>query len=373
MSEAEVTREGERGRRPGREAVPGERGGYERPGPRRRRKGERTVVPEAEFGSYYGRPIIKEPPWAAVDIAGYLFFGGLAGGSSALAAGAELTGRPALARAGKIGALAAISLSTAALIHDLGRPARFLNMLRVVKPTSPMSMGSWILIAYGPATGVAAVTDVTGLLLRGGTTPHTPRKGKPSRLPPLRWRSATGTGTVPRIGRAATIWAGLSGAGVASYTSVLIANTAVPAWHEAHREMPFMFVGSGTIAASGLGLLAAPVHENAPARASAVFGAVLELAAGHRMRRRLGLLAEPYRKGRGGALMRAAQALTVAGTAGAAFAAGRSRLGAALAGGALLAGSACTRFGVFEAGRASARDPHYTVAAQRSGHAPAVE
>jgi hypothetical protein len=339
MSEAEVTRTGERGQRPGREAVPGERGGYERPRPRRR-KGERTVVPEAEFGSYYGRPIIKEPPWAALDIAGYLFFGGLAGGSSALAAGAELTGRPALARAGKVGALAAISLSTAALIHDLGRPERFVNMLRVVKPTSPMSMGSWILIAYGPATGVAAVTDATGLF--------------------------------PRIGRAATGWAGLTGAGVASYTSVLIANTAVPAWHEAYREMPFMFVGSGTVAASGLGLLAAPLHENAPARASAVFGAVLELAAGHRMRRRLGPLAEPYRTGRGAVLMRASQALTVAGAAGAALAGGRSRLGAALAGTALLAGSVCTRFGVFEAGRASALDPHYTVAAQRSKHPPTV-
>jgi hypothetical protein len=340
MSEAEVTRTGERGQRPGREAVPGERGGYERPRPPRRRKGERTVVPEAEFGSYYGRPIVKPPTWSGRDIASYLFLGGLAGGSSVMAAGAELTGRPALARTAKIGALAAISLSTAVLVHDLGRPERFVNMLRVFKPTSPMSMGSWILVAYGPAAGVAAATDATGLFRR--------------------------------TGRAATGWAGLSGAAVASYTSVLIANTALPTWHEAHRELPFLFVGSGASAASGLGLLAAPVHETAPARASAVFGAALELAAGHLMRRRLGPLAEPYRTGRGAVLMRASQALTVAGAAGAALAGGRSRLGAALAGTALLAGSVCTRFGVFEAGRASALDPHYTVAAQRSKHPPTV-
>ncbi|XVQ10017.1 NrfD/PsrC family molybdoenzyme membrane anchor subunit [Spirillospora sp. CA-255316] len=352
MSEAEVTRKGERGQRPGREAVPGERGGYERPRPPRRRKGERTVVPEAEFGSYYGRPIVKPPTWSGRDIAGYLFLGGLAGGSSVMAAGAELTGRPALARSAKIGALTAISLSTALLVHDLGRPERFANMLRVFKPTSPMSMGSWILVGYGPAAGVAAVADTAGLFLRSGTAFHALQR---------------------RIGRAATGWAALSGAAVASYTSVLIADTATPTWHEAHRELPFVFVGSGAAAASGLGLLAAPVHETAPARASAVFGAALELAAGNLMRRRLGPLAEPYRTGRGAALTRMAEALTVAGAAGAALAAGRSRLGAALAGTALLAGSVCTRFAVFEAGRVSAMDPHYTVAAQRSRHAPAVK
>ncbi|GAA3934002.1 polysulfide reductase NrfD [Actinomadura viridis] len=333
MSEAEVTREGVRRQRPGRDAVPGAEGRRRRPG-RRRRRGEPTVVPEAEFGSYYGRPIIKPPTWKAADIAGYLFLGGLAGGSSALAAGAELTGRPALARAAKIGALGAISLSTAALIHDLGRPGRFVNMLRVFKPTSPMSVGSWILLGYGPAAGVAAVTDATGLFRRAG--------------------------------RAATGWSALSGAAVTCYTAVLIADTAVPAWHEAYRELPFVFAGSGAASAAGLGLLAAPVCEAAPARGAALFGAALELAAERRMERRLGPLAEPYRAGRAGLLMRAAKVLTIAGAAGAALPAGRSRAGAALCGAALLAGSACLRFGIFEAGRVSATDPHYTVLAQRS-------
>jgi Polysulphide reductase, NrfD len=342
MSEAEVTRQGTRHQRPGREAVPGERGGLERPGrrERRRRRGERTVVPEAEFGSYYGRPIIKEPTWTARDIAGYLFMGGLAGGSSLLAAGAEWTGRPRLARAAKVGALGGITLSTAALIHDLGRPSRFANMLRVFKPSSPMSVGSWILVAYGPAAGLAAVADASGLAARSGL--------------------------ICLAGRAATGWAALTGAAVASYTSVLIADTAIPAWHEAHRELPFLFVGSGASAAAGLGLIAAPVHETAPARAAALFGAALEMSAELLMERHLGEQAEPYRTGKARHLVRASRILTAAGAAGAVFLAGRSRLAAGIAGGALLAGSACVRFGIFEAGRTSARDPHYTVALQHA-------
>jgi hypothetical protein len=267
--------------------------------------------------------------------------GGLAGGSSLLAAGAEWTGRPHLARAAKVGALGAISLSTVALIHDLGRPSRFANMLRVFKPSSPMSVGSWILVAYGPAAGLAAVADASGLAARSG----------PIRL----------------VGRAATGWAGLTGAAVATYTSVLIADTAIPAWHEAHREMPFLFVGSGASAAAGLGLIAAPVHETAPARATALFGAALELSAELLMERRLDeVQAKPYRIGKARILVRASRILTAAGAVGAVLLAGRSRLGAGIAGGALLAGSACTRFGVFEAGRTSARDPHYTVALQHT-------
>ncbi len=78
-------------------------------------------MPEAEFRSYYGRPVVKETVWGP-DIPAYLFLGGLAGASSALAAGAHLTRQPELARALKCGAAGAITLSMAALIHDLGRP-----------------------------------------------------------------------------------------------------------------------------------------------------------------------------------------------------------------------------------------------------------
>jgi formate-dependent nitrite reductase membrane component NrfD len=306
---------------------------------RRRRgggRGERAMVPEAEFSSYYGRPIVKEATWAPIDIAGYFFLGGLAGASSALAAGAELSGRPGLARPLKLGASGAIYLSLVALVHDLGRPERFLYMLRVFKPTSPMSVGVWILSAYAPAATAASLGELGAL---GG------------RLHPL--------------GRAGTLGAALLGPAVASYTAVLLANTATPAWHEGHREMPFVFVGSAASAAAGLGMLGAPLEQNAPARRLAVIGAATEMAAVRLLERRIGMVAENYHAGRAGELMRAAEALTVAGLVGALTLARRRRGGAALSGAALLAASACARFGIFEAGLQSARDPSYTVTPQR--------
>ncbi|HTW41983.1 MAG TPA: NrfD/PsrC family molybdoenzyme membrane anchor subunit [Solirubrobacteraceae bacterium] len=283
--------------------------------------------------SYYGKPIIKLPVWRERDIAGYLFAGGLAAGSSVVAAGAELTARPHLARACKLCASAALGASLAALVHDLGRPARFLNMLRVFKPTSPMNMGSWLLGVYGPLNAAAAASDVLGV--------------------------------APRTGRAASVGAALSGAGIASYTAALIANTAVPAWHEGYRELPFVFAGSAAAAGAGFGLLAAPLSESEPARRIALAGAVVELLCEGLLERRLGMVAETLHTGTAGRRMRAARALTAAGALGAATLARRSRLVAALSGAALVAGSAFTRFAVFAAGVASAEDPKYTVEPQR--------
>jgi formate-dependent nitrite reductase membrane component NrfD len=288
---------------------------------------------EPTFTSYYGRPILKEPTWEAADIAGYLFTGGLAGASSILAAGADLTGRSRLARSAKLGALGAITVSAAALIHDLGKPSRFYNMLRVAKPTSPMSMGSWLLSAYGPLAGAAAASDVTGVL--------------------------------PAAGRAAGLGAGVLGSGVASYTAVLIADTAVPAWHESRKQLPFVFVGSAASAAGGLGLLTAPCAETGPARRAAVGGAALELAASNAMEHAAGLAGETFHEGKAGLLLRTAKALTAGGALVAATLGRRSRAAAAVSGAALLAGSALTRFGIFEAGRASTLDPKYTVVPQR--------
>lgn len=291
------------------------------------------MVPRAEFQSYYGRPVIKEPAWAAIDIAGYLFLGGLAGASSVLAAGADLQRRPGLAAPAKYAAVGAISVSLVALVHDLGRPARFLNMLRVFKPTSPMSVGVWILSAYAPAAGIAAASQATGI--------------------------------APAVGRAGTAGAALLGPAVASYTGVLIADTAVPAWHEGHREMPVVFAGSACVAAAGLGLAAAPLDQNGAARRLGAMGAAVEMVASHVMRRRMGMVSGAYSGGRAGALMHASEALTVAGAVGGLLAGGRSRIGAAVSGAALMAASACLRFGVFEAGVRSARDPKYTVVPQR--------
>lgn len=302
------------------------------------------MVPDATFTSYYGRPVVKASPWEK-DIPAYLFLGGVAAGSSLLAAGADLTERPSLRRAGRISALVGISASMGALVHDLGRPERFLNMLRVAKPTSPMSVGTWILTAYGPMAGLAGAAELAAV------TP----------LPPgLRWTR----GLLELVARPAGVAAALTGPAVASYTAVLLADTATPSWHAAFRELPFVFVGSAAAASGGLGMLCAPVDQSGPARRLAVAGAALELAMEHRMERSMGITAEPLHHGTAGTLMRASKILTAVGAVGAA-ALGRNRVGAAISGLALLAGSACTRFGVFEAGQDSARAPKYTVVPQR--------
>ena len=206
------------------------------------------MVPDAEFRSYYGRPVLKDPAWKTVDVAAYLFLGGLAGASSALAAAAHRAGYDELATVARITAGGAISGSAAALVHDLGRPARFINMLRVFKVTSPMSLGSWLLAAYGPVAGASAAAAITGKL--------------------------------PKTGRAAATVAGVMGPAVATYTAALICNTAVPAWHDAHREMPYLFAGSAAAAAGGVGLLTLRPDQAVPAARLAVAGAVTELAAG---------------------------------------------------------------------------------------------
>lgn len=325
-------------------SAPIDREGPARAGGRRSRaRGERSMVPEATFTSYYGRPVVKPSPWEA-DIPAYLFSGGLAAGSSLLAAGADLTGRAVLRRSGRLAALAALVFSMVALVHDLGRPSRFLNMLRVVKLTSPMSVGTWILSVYGPFAGAAAAAEMVAMLPAGA------RRG------PLSLLAAAG--------RPSGLLAGLFAPPVAAYTAVLLADTATPSWHEAHRELPFVFVGSAAAASGGLALVTSPTHETGPARRLAAGGALLELLAEHRMERSMGITAEPLHRGRAGRLMRASRALTVVGAAGAVLS-GRNRPLGVLSGAALLAGSACTRFGVFEAGQESARDPKYTVVPQR--------
>jgi formate-dependent nitrite reductase membrane component NrfD len=269
--------------------------------------------------------------WTNPDVPGYLFLGGLAGASSVLAASAQLSGYRELARTAKMTALGAISLSAVALINDLGRPTRFVNMLRVFKPSSPMSVGSWLLAGYGPVAGAAAVSELTGILAGAG--------------------------------RAATLGAGLLGPGIATYTAALICDTAVPAWHEGYREMPYVFAGSAASAAGGLGLLAVRPAAAVPARDLAVLGAAAELIARRQLLARLGDLAEPYEAGTTGALLRLAEFLTVGGLAGAVLG-GKSRAVSALSGASLVAASAMTRFGIFQAGLASARDPKYTIVPQ---------
>lgn len=332
MSTSDVTRDGVRGVRPGREARLWERG----------RGGERSMVPRATFSSYYGRPVVKRPVWEERDIAGYLFTGGIAAGSALLGAGGDLTGRPALRRAGRLGALAALGVSTAALVHDLGVRSRFYNMLRIAKPTSPMSVGSWALAAFGLPTGAAAAAELSGVLPR-----------------PLR-------GLVRGLGGPAGLASAAVAPAVATYTAVLLSDTAVPSWHAAYPELPFVFAGSALSGSAGLALASVPCAQNGPARRAALLGSALELGASQRIEHRLGLVGEPYTQGSAGRKMRTAKALTVTGVALSALAGRRSRLAAVASGAALLAASALTRFAIFEAGVESTQDPKYVVVPQRA-------
>jgi formate-dependent nitrite reductase membrane component NrfD len=313
---------------------------------RRRRRngrgGEPTVVPEAEFRSYYGRPVLKPPVWKH-EIPAYLFTGGLAAGTTVLAAGADLTGRTELRRACRLGGLTALVASTYLLIADLGRPDRFHHMLRVVKPTSPMSVGTWILSAFAPGAGAAAVSE----------------------LIPQRWAHTWPARLLTWLARPLGLTAAATAPGLASYTAVLLSHTAVPGWNEVRDELPFVFTGSAAASGGGFGMLTAPLEENGPARVFAAVGTVQELVASRVMEHRMGLVREAYEHGQAHRLGVAAEALNVAGLLGTVFLAGRSRAGAAASGLALLAASALQRFRVFDAGVESTKDPKYVVVPQR--------
>ena len=141
------------------------------------------MVPEPEFTSYYGRPVVKPAPWGARGRPPTCSWAGSRPDPALLGLGGQLTGRPTLRRNARLSALAAVSLGAVALVKDLGRPERFLNMLRTIKLTSPMSVGSWILSAFSAGAGVAAAAEIDRMT---GT-----------RLPlgPLRHGAAGGRGT----------------------------------------------------------------------------------------------------------------------------------------------------------------------------------
>ncbi|MHC3475371.1 NrfD/PsrC family molybdoenzyme membrane anchor subunit [Streptomyces sp. 7R007] len=334
MSEARITPDGLQGASPGREAPTGAHvppgGGAPRSERRKNRKHGKDKEPE--FRSYYDLPVINKPVWESPDIPGYLFLGGLAGAGALIGAAAHATGRPSLSRASKVAAASAGHLSLVALVHDLGRPGRFLNMLRLFKVTSPMSVGSWLLAGFVPSASVAALSDLTGLY--------------------------------PSLGTLSTVGSAVLGGPVVAYTAALISNTAVPAWHDGHRWMPFVFVSSGLSAAAGLGLMSALAAETRPLVPLAVGGGLAEVALTRTMEERSGVVKEAYETRPAKRFLRTAEILTVGGVLLAATSR-RSRARAVAAGAALLAGSALTRFGIFHAGLASAEDPKYTVLPQR--------
>src|SRR4051812_251313 len=203
--------------------------------------------------TYYDKPAIKPPVWIW-SIPAYFYVGGTAGAAMVLAFAGQLLGGQKLKafeeRCRWIGAVGG-GVGTALLIHDLGRKERFLFMLRVFRPTSPMSLGSWVLAAATPLSAGSALL----------TFAHDP------------WMN--------RAGRLAGVGAGILGLPLATYTSVLIATTAVPIWQQSRRILPLLFGASSMVGlASVLELMELSDHER---RVSVYFGAVgrvTELAAG---------------------------------------------------------------------------------------------
>ena len=234
-----------------------------------------TSTDRTGHDSYYGRPILKEPVWKP-EVGWYLFTGGLAGASASLSLAARLAGNRSLARTSSLVAAAAVNVSPLLLVKDLGRPERFLNMLRVFKPTSPMSVGSWLLAATGTAQSAATTCELLDVL--------------------------------PRVGGAAQACSGMLGPALATYTGALLSDTAVPVWHEARRELPAVFAASSCASAGAAATLVGDERATGPARRLAVLGAAAELVATGIMERRLGALGEPYREGRAGALCEGCQA-----------------------------------------------------------------
>ena len=287
-----------------------------------------------EVRSYHGQPVLKEPVWTW-EIPLYFYTGGLAGASAGLAVLSELRGNEVLARRAWAAALVGVTVSPALLISDLGRPMRFLNMLRMFKVTSPMSVGSWVLTASGGATTVSAANSLLGMF--------------------------------PRLARVAKPISALLGLPLATYTGALVANTAIPAWHEARQGLPFVFGSGAALSAGALAVMITPLEEAGPARRLALAGAALEGPLMEVMTHRLGEHGEVYRQGPAGRLANLSRSCILGG--GLLLARrGRSSRAASIAAGALLtAGALATRWCVFRAGFQSASDPAYVVGSQRAG------
>jgi hypothetical protein len=285
----------------------------------------------SDASSYYGRPVLKEPVWQP-EIPWYLFTGGLGGASSVLSLAARIGGNEELAKRSVYIGAAADAVSPLLLISDLGRPERFLNMLRVFKVTSPMSVGSWILAFSSTASSTSAFLSFIGRLRR--------------------------TSDLARTASA------VSGAPLAVYTGTLLADTAIPVWHEARHELPFLFGASAVASAGAASAIAVPPAQAGPARRLAVGAALVENVLMLAMEKRLGFVGEPYKQDEAGRYAKVAKALSLGGAALMALG-GRRRLAAAAGGGLVLAGGAALRWSVFKAGFQSARDPRYTVIPQR--------
>lgn len=300
----------------------------------------RGVIPEgapfpratSELG-YYGLPLLKGPQWQQ-EVPLYLFTGGAAGSAAVIACVAGLLGRNSddgLVNHARWVAAAGGILSSALLTKDLGVPSRFINMLRVFKPQSPMNMGAWTLTAFSTFSAAAAFAS--------------------------RMRRKLDLTPIHLVENISEILAGATGLVMASYTGVLIGGTVIPVWNTNVDTLPIHFAASGmNSAVSMLELLG-----NEESRALNLLGliaCVYESGEGLKLEMEGAPVNRPLRRGLSGFMVRLGGVLS--GPAplilriAYAFTGRKNlrRTAAYLS----LAGSLLTRFGWIHAGRASAKD-----------------
>jgi formate-dependent nitrite reductase membrane component NrfD len=296
-------------------------------------------VSESTGLTYYDRPVLKPPVWIWT-VPAYFFVGGVAGAAMTMGLAVQIVGgrhlRQFEERCRWVGAVGG-GVGTALLIADLGRKARFLAMLRVLRPSSPMSIGSWVLALATPLSAGSALLTMT-------------------------------SGGLWYVGYAAGVGAGILGMPLATYTAVLLSNSAVPVWLATRKSLPLLFGASSAASlASVFELMPLGEKERMIVRRFGIVGRVVELAAAEVVERdacaniQVGL---PLQRGASGALWKAAKILTVTSLL-LTIIPGQSKIRRTSAGICGVLGGLAIRFAIFHAGKGSALDPRATFGQQR--------
>lgn len=305
---------------------------------------------------YYGVPLLKEPQWKP-EVPVYFFVGGAAGASAVIANMASwLSDDRELVRSARWIAAGGGALSSALLIKDLGMPSRFLNMLRVFKPQSPMSMGAWALSAFSSFSAASAFANLMRQKLGSSVL-------------------------IGLVENAAGMLATATGLVMSSYTGVLIGATVIPVWNENVGTLPQHFAASGLN--SAVSLLELLGHDDSRAlNLLGISASSYEVAEGLLLESKRHRVNEPLRQGWSGAMVRAGGVLSGPAPLALRLAyavSGNKKLRRAAAWSSI-AGSLLTRFGWVQAGKASARDhriplelPEDTKEVRKTSHQVALQ
>jgi formate-dependent nitrite reductase membrane component NrfD len=268
--------------------------------------------------NYYDLPLLKKPVWTW-EVPVYFFVGGAAGAAAMIGIAAQLSDADKrLVRDARWIAAIGANLSAPLLIADLGRPSRFLNMLRVFKPQSPMSVGAWLLAAFGGASTAAIIL---------------PR----------------------RSGDTAAVASALTGLGMATYTGVLLGATSIPVWSTHVALLPVHFAASA--AGSAVSMLELRGHRHDGLNAIGLAAALFETITGARIEMNDDLESTPLRRGPTGTITRIGGVLSGPVPFLLRLLGARSKKTRRLAAASTIVGSLLTRLAWVGAGRASARDP----------------